>query len=162
MEDCFTEAMQEIKAALQDSPLWLSVDKTTNATGCAVGKVLLGKLDHDHYHRPFLVNCSFMDRTDSSTIARLVNDTLRLITPNFNVDLLKVLLTDAASYMVKTGHELRVFFPSMMHITCLARALHRVCETARGAFQDVNSLISRVFSTKIYMCYDFGDPWVQN
>eukprot|EP00095_Tigriopus_kingsejongensis_P008149 maker-scaffold196_size269943-snap-gene-1.31 protein:Tk08149 transcript:maker-scaffold196_size269943-snap-gene-1.31-mRNA-1 annotation:"PREDICTED: uncharacterized protein LOC100906479" len=128
--------MDEIRSALQGHLLWISIDETTDATGRAVGNVLLGRLDHDTYHKPYLVNSAFLDKTNSSTIARLVNDSLRLVSPNFEAELAKVLVTDAAAYMLKAGTDLKVFFPSLLHVTCLAHALHRVCDT------DVNSLFS--------------------
>ena len=37
-----------------------------------------------------------------------------------------------------------VFYPSMIHITCFAHALHRVCEQVREMFKEVNDLISAV------------------
>ncbi len=55
----------------------------------------------------------------------------------YNYSNLKVLLTDAASYMIKCGKHLNVFFLQLLAITCLAHALYRVSEKLRDLFQDV-------------------------
>ena len=59
-------------------------------------------------------------------------------------DRFKLLVSDAAPYMVKCGRELKVFFPSCLHITCLAHGLHRVSGKVRDLFPKVNLLISSI------------------
>ena len=125
---CYAEVVEKIREDLQGAPLWIEVDETTDATGRYVGNVLLGKLDDQQYHPPYLANCAFLDKCDSGAIARLINDTLRWVSPNFDSDLARILISDAAPYMVKAGSDLKTFFPNLLHITCLAHALHRVCE----------------------------------
>ena len=51
-------------------------------------------------------------------------------------------ITDSAKYMLKAGRDLSVFYPHMVHVTCIARALHRVCETIRLKFPQVDDFIS--------------------
>ncbi|KAF0747616.1 Uncharacterized protein FWK35_00029922, partial [Aphis craccivora] len=53
-------------------------------------------------------------------------------------------LSDAAPYMVKAGKTLKIFNPKMEHITCVAHALHRVCEEIRLQFPKVDKLISNM------------------
>ena len=50
--------------------------------------------------------------------------------------------------MIKAGKGLGILYPKMIHITCLAHALHRISEEIRQQFQNVDLLISnckRVF-----------------
>jgi hypothetical protein len=56
----------------------------------------------------------------------------------------RVLYSDAAAYMVKAGHSLKVFYPNLLHITCLAHGLNRVCELIRTEYPLVNELIANV------------------
>lgn len=128
--------------SLRDKPLWVAVDETTDACGRYVVNVVIGELDNEKYHLPYLVNCAFVDKPNSSSVARLVNDTLREVCENFTN--FRLLLTDAAPYMIRCGRDLKVFYPNMLHITCLAHALHRVCEHVREMFPSVNELISSV------------------
>ena len=46
--------------------------------------------------------------------------------------------------MLKSGQELKVFYPALLHVTCLAHGLHRVCESVREMFPEVNDLVSTV------------------
>ena len=46
--------------------------------------------------------------------------------------------------MKKAGVGLKIMFPKMVHVRCLARGIHRVCEDIRVLFEDVDLLISNV------------------
>ena len=139
---CYNDVIEAIRAELKDCPIWLGVDETSDAEGRYVANVIVGKLDAKEAHPARLVNCAMLNAANSGEIARLVNDTLRYLWPNFNVNNLRLLVTDAAPYMVKAGKDLNVFYPSSRHVTCLAHALHRVCELVREMFPEVNELIS--------------------
>ena len=51
-------------------------------------------------------------------------------------------MTDAAPYMKKAAGALKRIFPKMLHITCLAHALHRICEEIRRLFPEVDQIIA--------------------
>lgn len=53
-------------------------------------------------------------------------------------------LTDAAPYMVKSAVAINVFYPKMIHLTCLAHELHWIGETIRTKFPTVDKLIAEV------------------
>ena len=44
--------------------------------------------------------------------------------------------------MKKVGKTLRNLHPKMIRVTCLANALHRVAETVRSLYPDVEDLVS--------------------
>jgi hypothetical protein len=44
--------------------------------------------------------------------------------------------------MLKTGKLLKAKYPNMLHVTCIAHALHRICEFIREKFSDTDKLIS--------------------
>jgi hypothetical protein len=44
------------------------------------------------------------------------------------------------SYMVKTGDVLKLFYPNIIHVTCVAHMLNRVAEKVRELFPNVNKL----------------------
>ena len=44
--------------------------------------------------------------------------------------------------MIKAGEGLSVSYPKMIHVTCVAHALHRVCETIRVLYPNVDKLIA--------------------
>jgi len=46
--------------------------------------------------------------------------------------------------MCKAGKVLDTFYPRMIHLTCLVHGFHRIVETIRVQFSEVDSLISNV------------------
>jgi hypothetical protein len=54
----------------------------------------------------------------------------------------KILCTDAAAYMLPASPLLKVFYPYLIHVTCIAHGLKRVPKQIRNEFPEVNSLIS--------------------
>jgi len=54
------------------------------------------------------------------------------------------MLSDAAPYMVKTAEVLKVFYPNVIHVTCVAHMLNRVAEKVRDIHPKVNKLINNV------------------
>uniref|UniRef100_UPI00358E8181 uncharacterized protein n=1 Tax=Myxine glutinosa TaxID=7769 RepID=UPI00358E8181 len=142
LDKCYDEALAGICADLGQQPIWLSVDEMTDSAGRYVANIIAGRLSKEGYFRPHLVQCMFLEKTNSGEIVRAVNDTLRYLWPDFKPECLKVLVSDAAAYMIKAGHALKELFPDLLHVTCVAHALHRVCETVREMFKDVNALIA--------------------
>lgn len=46
--------------------------------------------------------------------------------------------------MVKAGTNLKILYPDLMHVTCLAHGLHRVAESVRDKFKNVDKLLAAV------------------
>ena len=72
-----------------------------DATGRYTANVFFWKLDKEEFHSPYLVTNKFLEKTNSDTIARVGNDTVREYFPNFNCENLKVLVSDGAPYIIK-------------------------------------------------------------
>ena len=53
-----------------------------------------------------------------------------------------MLLSDAAPYVIKAGSSLKIFYPKLIHFTCLVHGINRVVEVITQLFPDVNSVIS--------------------
>lgn len=51
-------------------------------------------------------------------------------------------VNNAAGYMIKPGKLLKNKFPNMLHVTCIAHSLHRLCEFIRDKVPDVDKLVS--------------------
>ncbi|KAH6933145.1 hypothetical protein HPB50_012496 [Hyalomma asiaticum] len=103
----------------------------------------VGKLDAKEKTTPFLVCSKQLEKTSGDTIAYFVNSSLRVLYPSgSHDDRVLLLYTDAAAYMLKDGALLKVFYPELLHVTCLAHGLHRVCEELRKSFSSVNELIA--------------------
>jgi hypothetical protein len=84
-----------------------------------------------------------LERVNSSSIAVVFDNAMNLLWPD-KVEQENVLLfvSDAAPYMIKAAKALQLLDPKMVHVTCLAHALHRVAEEVRGSCPEVDKLIA--------------------
>lgn len=143
LEDCYRSTIKEIQNNLKDCLIWGVVDETTDSCGRHVANFLVGKLSEDEPGKPFLIACRVLEKTNNSTIARFVNDALRILWPEGgNEHKFRVLLSDAAAYMLRAASSLKIFYPHLIHVTCIVHGLQRVAEVIREQFPEVNTLIS--------------------
>jgi hypothetical protein len=106
-----------------------------------MANLIVGVLDGSYY----LVAVSQLDKTNNLTITRFVNDSLSgLYLPAVPHEKILMMVTDAATYMIKTGENLKIFFPNLFHLTCVAYGINRVTEAVRTEYLLVNRLINNV------------------
>jgi len=93
----------------------------------------------------YLLTCKELTKCDYQTVGKLFHDTLNILWPNeIKYNKVFLFLTDAVPYMVKTADSLTVLYPNMIHVTCVAHDLHRVCETIRLEYPNIDNIISCV------------------
>ena len=138
----YDEAVEKMKEELTGHPLWIGGDETTDICGRYVLHIMLGKLSMSDFDAPYLVECTFLDQANADTVAQAMSAVLYRFWPDFDPSRLRLLLSDAVSYMIKCGKIMkRELNPDLLHLTCLIHALHRICEKARSLFKDVNTLV---------------------
>jgi hypothetical protein len=57
-------------------------------------------------------------------------------------DNVSLLVTDMAPCMKKTEEGLSVSYHKLIHVTCVPHAFHRVCETIRLLYPNVDKLVA--------------------
>ncbi|KRX52067.1 hypothetical protein T09_8811 [Trichinella sp. T9] len=92
-----------------------------------VANVIIGTLEADQPSKEYLLTSEVLEKSNSSTIAQLFTSSLA-----------------CSPYMKKAADALKLLFPNMLHLTCLAHGLHRIAEHIRCLFPDVDRLISNV------------------
>lgn len=145
LHSLYDSTMDSIRRDIGGNYVWISVDETTDSCGRYIANFIVGKLCVDEPGRPHLLACKVLEKTNHSTVARFVNDSLRLLWPTETESYCSkvlVMVTDAAAYMLKAAKSLQVFYPNLIHVTCLAHGLHRIAEEIRTLFPTVNNLIS--------------------
>lgn len=138
----YDDKIMEIKGNIGDGPIWISVDETTDSQGRYIANLIVGKLEKCKSNKSYLVASSELTEVNHASISRFVNDGIRLIWPQKNEDKVLLLLTDGASYMLKSGKSLKIFYPNMLHVTCIAHAINLLAERIRNLFPQVNKFIS--------------------
>lgn len=145
IDDCYVEILEKIRDCVKDKKIFVSIDETNDAEGRFVANVIIGTLEPDYPTKIFLLNVDELDKVNHSAICQLFDKSLNLLWPNgvHHNDVL-LFLSDAAPYMVKAGKSIKAFYPKLIHITCLAHAMHRIAEEIRTNYPDVDSLVSNV------------------
>ncbi|KAL4091382.1 hypothetical protein QTP88_026081 [Uroleucon formosanum] len=131
------------KYQIGDGPIWVSLDETTDIDGWFVCNVVIGLLHDEYYSEPWLLISEELFKCNFQTVGKLFNDAMQLLWPS-GVKYENVLLfvTDASPYMVKAADSLTVLF--LIHLTCLAHEIHRVCETIRAEYTTIDKMIANV------------------
>lgn len=140
----YESLMDSIRQKLRNRYLWVAIDETVDSSKRCIVNIVVGILDVDENisKQKFLLASRICDRVNSSVIACLYQDAVNELGKDFKRGQFLLLLSDAAPYMVKAGKAILEFNPKITHVTCAAHGLHRVCETIRLLFDDVNQLIS--------------------
>lgn len=141
--ECFNEVITDIREALKNENIWISIDETTDAAGQCVCSAVVSAMKAGS--KTYLLNIQILDRVNHSTIAKFFNDSLVFLWPDgIQYDSVLLFLTDAAPYIIKAANALKVLYPKLIHLTCLAHGLHRVAETVRSQYPEVDRLVSNV------------------
>ena len=144
----YEKMLNEIRSNLLNEKIWVSIDETTNASGKAIGNVVVGALKNEP-SKCFLLACEILEQTNHSAINQLFNNAMILLyETHIKYGNVLLLVTDAARYMVKAGNAIKNSYPNMIHLTCVVHGLNRVAEQIRINYPLVNKLISNV--KKIY------------
>jgi hypothetical protein len=103
----------------------------------------VGTLKHERPGEIFLLACEVLERVNNTSIAVVLDNAINLLWPD-KLERQNVLLfvSDAAPYMIRAAKALQLLYPKMMHVTCLAHALHRAAEDVRGSYPEVDKLIA--------------------
>lgn len=142
----YDDKMEELRKKAEGQKIWVSLDETTDIDQRHVVCFAFGLLGVDGERcKSYLANVQILDRVNHSTISGFFHDSLRCIWPQqVNYNNVLIVTTDAASYMKKAINALQITYPKMIHMTCLAHALHRVAELVRVNYPAINALISSV------------------
>jgi hypothetical protein len=83
-----------------------------------------------------------LERVNNSSTAVVFDIAMNLLwTDEVEQENVLLFVSDAAPYMIKAAKALQSLYPKMIHVTCLAHALHRVAEEVRGSYPQVDKLI---------------------
>lgn len=108
VKDLYKATIDNIKNSVKNHFLWISIDETTDATGRYVANVIIGILDSEELNakRKYLLNTAVLHKANHSTIARLFNDSIKILGESFDKDLILLFISDAAPYMVKAAQAI--------------------------------------------------------
>lgn len=127
----------------KDKNIFLIFDETTDCTGRSILNILIGECCIENRSNPILIKTIELSKTNSTNINQeIISVLLLLYEGDLVYDKLKLLLSDAAPYAIKTGIMLKTLFPKLKHVTCVCHMLHRLAEKIRDISPKTNYIIS--------------------
>jgi hypothetical protein len=138
-----SQHFENVRCHIGDAFMWVAVDETMDSMGCFITNLVAGKVDIAVPSNPHLICSRVLHHTDYSTVARFMNDRLKLLWPTrIQEEKVLILYSHAAAYMLKAAIALNVFCPNLINFACLAHGLQCIAEEVRAKFPQVNKLIS--------------------
>lgn len=141
----YQDVVNKIRKEVGDNKIYVSMDETTDVTGRFVVNVIVGTLIPNSTGKKYLLTCETIEKVNHTTMATVFSNAMDILWPTgvrYNNVLL--LVTDAAPYMIKAAKDIKIMYPKLVHLTCLAHGLHRVAEVIRSSYSDVDSFIGNV------------------
>jgi hypothetical protein len=138
----YSKTLEKVRSIIADHPVLFILDETMDAKKRNVLNVLVAPLNGEPV-KPMLLKCTQMEKTNSETTMRGFTSACAFLwNGELFYDRVWLVVTDQASYMLKAFKQLKAMFPNLAHVTCLAHALHRVCEAVRDENQHVDKFIA--------------------
>ena len=118
----------------------MSVDESTDSEGRFIANVIVGALNKEQKTIPYLLNVCELPATNNVTVTQCV---MKLLwSSGIKYDWILLFVTDVGSYMVKSGQIVKGIFSNLLHIICLAHALHYIAETICNWFPLVDRFVA--------------------
>jgi hypothetical protein len=108
----------------------------------AICNIIIGECSENVMSKPYLVKTCELNKTNSESLKYFVLEILEEIMSVKEYDNFKLLATDAASYCIKLGADLKCIFSELRHITCLAHAVRRIAEYIRSESPITDKIIA--------------------
>ena len=143
LASCYEDTINKIRNSVGKNKIWVSIDQTSDVDDRFVANVVVGTLKHEQPGEIFLLMCEVLERVNNSSIAVVFDNAMNLLWPDkVEQENMLLVVCAAALYMIQAAKALQLLYPKMIHVTCLAHALHRVAEEVRGIYPEVDKLIA--------------------
>lgn len=92
-----------------------------------------------------LIDQQVVETANATEIGQVFTSSLNKLFPGQNFySRVKLVVNDAAPYMVKCFCDLKCIYPDRVHVTCIVHLLHRVAEEIRQASEELNDFIAHM------------------
>jgi len=144
--DLAEQKLIQIKNLIKGAGAFFLVVDESEVKGNRYVLVLIGSINAPS--RTFVIDCvSLSQAPDSDSITRIIDD----VVVKFGVerDEFALLITDAARYMTCAAATLKILYPRLLHITCIAHLLHNCALKVKNHFEHVDQLIARIKASTV-------------
>lgn len=154
----YETTISKVREKVGENPVAFIVDEATDTKKRFVLNVLVMPLTGE-VEKAMLLKMYNLEAVNGGTVMQSFNDACCFLWPDgIKYDHVWLVLTDQASYMLSAFRMIKLMFPNLNHITCIAHALHRVCESVRSKYATANRFVSEMkkvllkspFRTQLY------------
>ena len=128
------------KEHLYSKKVFLVIDES-EVSGSEDVNILIGNITVPE--KTYFLDCNVVETVNQQVVITKIDDALKkhdIERNNF-----VVLLSNAVNYMAVFTATIRILYPQICHIICMANLLHNCAERmARGHFKEIDSLIATV------------------
>ena len=133
MKNIFKQTISNIKDLVGENYIWVSYDETTDSLGRHPITVVICILSRTDQIPPLLLKVLFLDKINAETITSLFIYSIMLLWPDgIKYDKVLLYISDAALCMEKSYKSLKLTFPKVLNVNCMAHNIHHLCETIRN------------------------------
>lgn len=142
--DMFDKLMSKLKQKVGNNKIWLSIDETCDNKKRKVFNAVIGIMSKYESTDSYILNCEEVKEVNHKTAYKFIEESLNLLwSGNDKFENVLLILTDAAPYMVKAINLIKELQNSnIIHLTCMAHSIHRLCETIRNECDTTDEFIS--------------------
>ena len=130
---------QRLKERLHNKNTFLVVDES-EINNSKYLKIPIG--DTAVPETTYVLDCSIVKTVNQQIVTMKIGDALKKL--DIQRHNFVLLLSDAARYMTACIATLKLLYPRLFHVTCMAHFLHKCAEKVRSHFQQVDNLIAKV------------------
>lgn len=144
-ENIFFEKMEEFRDNLKEGPFCISIDETCDTLGRKIVNILCSTLNCRDPSKKYLIYSKAQSTVNSDTIFNCFKESLSLLWGSHSVENFKNIIlftSDAAPYMLKAGKKIKEMCPQILHVTCIVHGIHRIAETIRSHYKNVDDFIN--------------------
>jgi hypothetical protein len=138
--------MTKLRSMVENEYIYLILDETPDCRNRMVFNIMVGILS-DSPKSPHLCSTSFLKKSCcSATVTQTLITGLQSLYPNgINYSNILLIITDAASYMVKAMTEFTsTIATNAIYLTCLAHGIQRVAECVRETYEEADKFVSNM------------------
>ena len=149
------DTLDEIRKELDGKKISIQADTSSDNRKSFVTNVIIRELNETNITKAYLIDVISEHKAHSGeTFAKLIHVSLmKFFNGNFNMDNVKLLVTDQAAYCRVAGTLLKnSFYSNIIHITCLAHMLHNLTKKISSSFLlflKFVSIFNRIYSRSI-------------
>lgn len=102
-----------------DNSIWVSIDETTDVRRRYRACVMISNLLSENSTKPIIFEN--FEKANFQMILKLFNGSMNILwSEKVLHNKVLIYVTDAVPYIIRSGKALKVFYPKLTHITCMA------------------------------------------